>query len=48
MSYKYTVLQDNPISFFLLDEVKSGSVNDYSHLISQYATYQDLKDNGIS
>ncbi len=48
MSYKYTVLQDNPIAFFLLDEVKSGAVNDYSSLISKYATYQDLKDNGIS
>jgi len=48
MSYKYTVLQDHPVSFFLLDEVKSGAVSSYSSLTSQYATYQDLKDNGVS
>ena len=48
MSYKYTVLQDHPVTFFLLDEVESGSTTDYTSLISQYATYQDLKDNGVS
>lgn len=48
MSYKYTVLKDNPVSFFLLDEVESGSITNYSYLMSQYATYQDLKDNGVS
>ncbi len=48
MSYKYTVLQDHPLSFFLLDEVESGSSSSYTVLQSQYATYQDLKDNGIS
>lgn len=48
MSYKYTVLQDHPVAFFLLDEVKSGTVSSYDSLKSQYATYQDLKDNGVS
>jgi hypothetical protein len=48
MSYKYTVLQDYPSSFFLLDEVRSGEVGSYSSLMSSYSTYQDLKDNGIS
>jgi len=48
MSYKYTVLKDNPLSFFLLDEVRSGEVGVYSNLTTLYATYQDLKDNGIS
>ena len=48
MSYKYTVLKDNPLSFFLLDEVKSGSINSYTLLENTYLTYQDLKDNGIS
>ena len=48
MSYKYTVLQDNPLAFFLLDEVRSGDVGVYSNLTTLYATYQDLKDNGIS
>jgi hypothetical protein len=42
------VLRDNPVSFFLLDEVKSGDINSYTALSNQYATYQDLKDNGIS
>jgi hypothetical protein len=48
MSYKYTVLQDYPLSFFLLDEVRSGEVGAYLGLISTYSTYQDLKDNGVS
>lgn len=48
MSYKYTVLNDNPLSFFLLDEVRSGEAGSYNSLRSLYATYQDLKDNGVS
>ena len=48
MSYKYTVLKDNPLAFFLLDEVRSGETGLYSNLTSLYSTYQDLKDNGIS
>ncbi len=48
MSYKYTVLKDNPLAFFLLDEVRSGETGLYSDLTSLYSTYQDLKDNGIS
>lgn len=48
MSYKYTVLKDNPIAFYELDEVSSGDVGTYSGLTVKYATYQDLKDNGIS
>jgi len=46
MSYKNRVLNDFPNSFYLLDEVQSGSVNNYTDLLSQYATYQDLKDSG--
>lgn len=48
MSYKYTVLKDNPMAFFLLDEVRSGEAGVYSNLTSLYSTYQDLKDNGVS
>jgi hypothetical protein len=48
MSYKYTVLQDNPIAFFLLDEVRSGDAGNYNNLKVLYPTYQALKDNGIS
>lgn len=48
MSYKYTVLNDRPIAFYELDEVSSGSVGTYSGLTVKYATYQDLKDNGVS
>jgi len=46
MSYKNRVLNDFPNSFYLLDEVQSGSVNNYTDLLSQYATYQALKDSG--
>jgi hypothetical protein len=48
MSYKYTVLQDYPLSFYLLDEVRSGEVTNYTILKNTYSTYQDLKDNGVS
>jgi hypothetical protein len=48
MSYKYTVLKDNPVAFFLLDEVSSGEAGVYSNLTTLYPTYQALKDNGIS
>ena len=48
MSYKYTVLQDKPTSFYMLDEIRSGSIGDYTNLLSRFATYQALKDNGIS
>jgi hypothetical protein len=48
MSYKYTVLNDNPLAFFLLDEVRSGEAGVYSNILTLYSTYQDLKDNGIS
>lgn len=48
MSYKYTVLQDKPTSFYMLDEIRSGTVGIYSNLTSLFATYQDLKDNGVS
>ena len=48
MSYKYTVLQDKPTSFYLLDEVRSGSIGSYSSLTSTFATYADLRDRGVS
>lgn len=48
MSYKYTVLQDKPTSFYMLDEIRSGTIGSYLNLLDRFATYQDLKDNGIS
>lgn len=48
MSYKSVVLNDHPTSFYLLDEVRSGSVGSYSGIISQFSTYQDLKDSGLT
>ena len=48
MSYKYTVLQDKPTAFYLLDEVRSGSVGTYTSLTSTFATYADLRDRGVS
>jgi hypothetical protein len=48
MSYKYAVLQDKPTSFYLLEEVRSGSLGSYSELETRFATYQALKDNGVS
>ena len=48
MSYKYTVLQDKPTSFYMLDEIRSGTIGSYLNLLDRFATYQDLKDNGVS
>ena len=48
MSYKSVVLNDHPTSFYLLDEVTSGNIASYSGLISQFATYQQLKDSGLT
>jgi hypothetical protein len=48
MSYKSRVLNDFPNSFYLLDEVQSASVNTFSDLLLQYATYQALKDSGTT
>jgi len=48
MSYKYTVLQDKPSSFYLLDEVRSGTVGSYDSMRSTFLTYADLRDRGVS
>ena len=48
MSYKNVVLNDHPSSFYLLDEVISGTTVSYDALRTQYATYADLRDNGVS
>lgn len=44
MSYYRTVLADFPISYYTLDEVKSGSVDYYSQILASYPTYQAVKD----
>ena len=48
MSYARVVLNDHPTSFYLLDEVISGTTVSYDALKTQYATYADLRDNGVS
>ena len=48
MSYKNRILNDFPNSFYLLDEVQSGTTNTFTELLSQYATYQALKDSGLT
>lgn len=48
MSYKNTVLNDYPNSFYLLDEVQSGAVDQYADILSQFATYQALVDSGMT
>jgi len=48
LSYKNTVLNDFPNSFYLLDEVQSGSIDDYVALLSQYPTYQALLNSGLT
>lgn len=48
MSYKYRILKDKPLALYMLEEVRSGDSTDYTNILSQFATYQDLKDNGVS
>jgi hypothetical protein len=44
MSYYRTVLADFPLSYYTLDEVKSGSVDYYNQILSTYPTYQAVRD----
>jgi Concanavalin A-like lectin/glucanases superfamily len=44
MSYYRTVLADFPVSYYTLDEVKSGSIDYYSQILASYSTYQAVKD----
>jgi len=44
MSYYRTVLADFPLSYYTLDEVKSGTIDYYNQLISSYPTYQAVRD----
>jgi hypothetical protein len=44
MSYYRTILADFPISYYTLDEVKSGSIDYYSQILASYPTYQAVKD----
>lgn len=44
MSYYRTVLADFPLSYYTLDEVKSGAIDYYSQLLANYPTYQAVKD----
>ena len=48
MAYKDTILKDSPLSFYLLDEVLSANTISYTALKTKFATYQDLKDNGVT
>lgn len=48
MSYKNIILNDYPNAFYLLDEVRSGQVGSYDSLASQFATYADLRDSGLT
>jgi len=44
MSYFRTVLADSPISYYTLDEVKSGTFDYYNQILSTYPTYQAVRD----
>lgn len=44
MSYFRTVLADSPISYYTLDEVKSGTFDYYNQILSNYPTYQAVRD----
>ena len=42
MSYKQTVLSDNPIGYYPLDDLTTGNIPDYQDIINNFPTYQDL------
>lgn len=44
MSYFRTVLADSPISYYTLDEVKSGTFDYYNQILATYPTYQAVRD----
>jgi len=44
MSYKSTVLYDYPIAYYPLDDITTTDINDYTEILSEYPTYQDILD----
>lgn len=46
MSYKSTILSDYPLAYYPLDDMTTvDSVLDFTDLLSQYTSYQDVLDN---
>lgn len=45
MSYKLSILNDNPIAYYPLDDLEIEEVIDFTDLLSHYSTYQDVLDN---
>lgn len=46
MSYKATILYDQPIAYYPLDDLTTiDLVNDYAEFLSQFSSYQDVLDN---
>ena len=44
MSYKYTVLADDPILFYRANDLYANPVMTYQDVIDSYETYQDFED----
>ena len=44
MSYKYTVLSDNPILYYRSNDIYINSLETYQDIIDNYGTYQNFED----
>lgn len=44
MSYKSTVLYDYPVAYYPLDDLTTTDITDYTEVLSDYNTYQEILD----
>ena len=44
MSYKAAVLYDYPIAYYPLDDLTTSDITDYTEILSEYNTYQEILD----
>jgi hypothetical protein len=44
MSYRSTILSDYPIGYYPLDDLTTADITDYTTLVDDYETYQDVLD----
>ena len=44
MSYRSTILSDYPIGYYPLDDLTTADITDYTTLVDDYETYQDILD----
>ena len=47
MSYRSTILSDYPIGYFPLDDLTTIDISNYTYIVDNYPTYQDILDDPL-